>query len=263
VKIYDSTFESNKAIGQVYTYGGAIYADTGAVVMIYDSTFESNTAGEAIGSEWQKGGTGGAIAAHAAHVEIQTSSFISNYAWKGGALYTDYRSAFHIADSKFVEGANTSASSYNGIAQFGQGSLVMFFCPNGTQGNSFQMEALELTVLQVPPTKEVVHCNTSIPTPSGPTPSGPTPPIPTPPIPTPPVPTSFPSKQAGLGPAGAAGVAIAVSVPVVAAASFFWWRKMKSERNPAPYKQDVGELLMEEGAKDGVVLSIGKKGSRV
>jgi hypothetical protein len=36
---------------------------------------------------------------------------------------------------------------------------------------------------------------------------------------------------------------------------------MKSESNPALYKQDVEELLMEEEAEDGVVLPVGKKRS--
>jgi hypothetical protein len=67
--------------------------------------------------------------------------------------------------------------------------------------------------------------------------------------------------EEGLGPAGAAGVAIVVSFPMVATASFFWWRKMKSESDPALYKQDVEELLMEEEAEDGVVLRTAKKRS--
>jgi hypothetical protein len=61
-----------------------------------------------------------------------------------------------------------------------------------------------------------------------------------------------------LGTTGYAGVAIAVSVPVVAAAGFFWWRKTKRESDPALCKQDVEELLMEEEAEDGVVIPIGK-----
>jgi hypothetical protein len=104
--------------------------------------------------------------------------------FQGGALYADDNSKFHIEESKFGKGADTSAQ-HNDIAQSGQGSLVIFFCHNGTKGNPFQMKALELTVLQLPPTKEVVHC-TSTPT-TPPT----TPPKPTAPPTAPPNPPKF------------------------------------------------------------------------
>jgi hypothetical protein len=108
----------------------------------------------------------------------------TQFDFQGGALYADDGSKFHIQESKFVKGTNTSAQ-HNDIAQSGQSSLVTFFCPNGTKGNPFQMTPLELTVLQLPPTKEVVQC-TSIPT-APPT----APPKPTAPPTAPPKPPKF------------------------------------------------------------------------
>ena len=49
-------------------------------------------------------------------------------------------------------------STYNGIAQIGQNSTVEFFCPNGTAGIPFKMQKAELSVLELPPTKQVVSC---------------------------------------------------------------------------------------------------------
>ena len=79
------------------------------------------------------------------------------YSTQGGALYA-YNSFVHIESSQFVKGAASLLSTYNGIFQIGQNSTVEFFCPNGTAGTPFKMQKAELSVLELPPTKQVVSC---------------------------------------------------------------------------------------------------------
>ena len=79
------------------------------------------------------------------------------YSTQGGAIYADDDSFVHIESSQFVKGADPSAT-HNDIAQSGQNSTVEFFCPNGTAGTPFKMQKDELSVLELPPTKQVVSC---------------------------------------------------------------------------------------------------------
>ena len=79
------------------------------------------------------------------------------YSTQGGAIYTDDNSFVHIESSQFVKGADPSAT-HNDIAQSGQNCTVEFFCPNGTTGTPFKMQKDELSVLELPPTKQVVSC---------------------------------------------------------------------------------------------------------
>ena len=79
------------------------------------------------------------------------------YSTQGGAIYAHDNSFVHIESSQFVKGADPSAA-HNDIAQSGQNSTVEFFCPNGTTGTPFKMQKNELSVLELPPTKQVVSC---------------------------------------------------------------------------------------------------------
>ena len=79
------------------------------------------------------------------------------YSTQGGAIYAYDDSFVHIESSQFVKGADPSAT-HNDIAQSGQNSTVEFFCPNGTTGTPFKMQKAELSVLELPPTKQVVSC---------------------------------------------------------------------------------------------------------
>ena len=81
---------------------------------------------------------------------------------QGGAIATFdspyvHNTFVHIESSQFVKGADPSAT-HNDIAQSGQNSTVEFFCPNGTTGTPFKMQKNELSVLELPPTKQVVSC---------------------------------------------------------------------------------------------------------
>ena len=74
---------------------------------------------------------------------------------QGGAIYAGANSLVHIESSQFIKGADPS-TTHNDIAQSGQN--VEFFCPNGTTGTPFKMQKNELSVLELPPTKQVVSC---------------------------------------------------------------------------------------------------------
>ena len=63
----------------------------------------------------------------------------------------------HIESSQFVKGADPSAM-HNDLAQSRTNSTVEFFCPKGTTGTPFEMQKDELSVLELPPTKQVVSC---------------------------------------------------------------------------------------------------------
>ena len=76
---------------------------------------------------------------------------------QGGAIFADDNSLVHIESSQFIKGADPSAT-HNDIAQSGQNCTVEFFCPNGTTGTPFKMQKAELSVLELPPTKQVVSC---------------------------------------------------------------------------------------------------------
>ena len=68
----------------------------------------------------------------------------------------------HIESSQFVKGADPSPN-HNDLAQSGNitgtNSTVEFFCPKGTTGTPFKMKKDSgLTVLELPPSKQVVSC---------------------------------------------------------------------------------------------------------
>ena len=74
---------------------------------------------------------------------------------QGGAIIAVGDSFVHIESSLFIKGADPH---HNDIFQYGQNSTVEFFCPNGTTGTPFKMQKAELSVLELPPTKQVVSC---------------------------------------------------------------------------------------------------------
>ena len=66
----------------------------------------------------------------------------------------------HIESSQFIKGADPSERGSNDIArvQTDRNCTVEFFCPKGTTGTPFKMQKDELSVLELPPTKQVVSC---------------------------------------------------------------------------------------------------------
>lgn len=73
------------------TYGGAIFAESGAKVASSEGIFDSNTAKAA----------GGAIYLNNSELEDSGSKFSNNTALNGGALYIDETSSATIKDSSF------------------------------------------------------------------------------------------------------------------------------------------------------------------
>ena len=60
-----------------------------------------------------------------------------------------------IESSQFIKGADTSEGHHDIF--FGSGT-VEFVCPRGTTGTPFKTEGGRLSVLELPPTKQVVSC---------------------------------------------------------------------------------------------------------
>jgi predicted outer membrane repeat protein len=148
LKIFTSTFTSNSATSG----GGAIFTgeDSDGSLIIQDSTFERNQAQQDYG---------GAIYINSDALTIRDSTFERNEAFggKGGAIYAYDNSFVRIEGSQFIKGTDPSAP-HNDIAQTGSNSTVEFLCPKGTTGTPFKMQKDELSVLELPPTKQVVNC---------------------------------------------------------------------------------------------------------
>jgi len=63
-----------------------------------------------------------------------------------------------IESSQFIKGADTS-EGHNDISIGDSGTgIVEFVCPRGTTGTPFKIEQGSLSVLELPPTKQVVSC---------------------------------------------------------------------------------------------------------
>jgi predicted outer membrane repeat protein len=124
LKIYDTIFQGNTAIGgiPIYSGGGAIYA-VGATVEIYTSTFQSN---QAVSPD-QFNPCGGAILGENANMEIHDSMFLTNSARHGGAIYAVgatvkiYTSTFQSNQAVLLSGQKWYR---NGGAVFADGSNV-------------------------------------------------------------------------------------------------------------------------------------------
>jgi CSLREA domain-containing protein len=83
VSIQNCTFEYNKALGNAYPGGGAIYSDngTGGNLTISNSTFNNNQSSEYGGAISYSGGNS---------ATIENSTFIANTALNGGAIYANF-----------------------------------------------------------------------------------------------------------------------------------------------------------------------------
>jgi hypothetical protein len=80
----------------------------------------------------------------------------------GGALMV-YNSAVTFVNCSFILSTNTSENvkNYNDVGQHdgtGSPSHVNFICPEGTIGAPFTMAVADLLVTQLPPQRQLVHC---------------------------------------------------------------------------------------------------------
>ena len=155
--VVSSTFASNHA-----NRGGAISAVAGQPgafdVSINDSHFVNNTA-ECLGA---------AVEADRARVRVAGSSFEGNSAasrqtpceglYGGGAIASFYHSNVSVVGSTFVRGADV-AQGANDVYQGDQGASITFECGRSSTGAPFAMKPRsDLSVDQLPPSTQVVHC---------------------------------------------------------------------------------------------------------
>ena len=89
----------------------ALHISETTSVKIVNSSFISNTRGTLVNFFYPRKWSGGAIITSHSNVEISQSSFVSNEAEIGGAVYADKASILHIFNSTFT---NNNATDYGG-----------------------------------------------------------------------------------------------------------------------------------------------------